>query len=366
MEWDPLEPARGRRNPRALSRPVWEGEEHSDDPGMRQAAPQGSCADVRRSGPSSLAVSTQVPPRPPAELPPALRTALADFLEILRVEAGAAPNTLLAYRRDLEAFLRWAATRGCKTPAKISAARVVDWLELRRAQGRAEASVARELVAIRMLLRTLVREGELEKDPTALLSSPRLARALPTTLSVEEVEALLAVCAGDDPLEQRDRALIELLYASGARVSEAVGLKTDALEPKLRVIRLFGKGSKMRIVPLGEQARAALELWIGGGRKVCVRKGDTHFVFVTRTGAKMSRQDAWRRVVLAAKRAGIGRTVSPHTLRHSFSSHLVEGGADLRAVQELLGHASIRTTEVYTHLDSEHVTGIHRLYHPRG
>ena len=306
------------------------------------------------------------PPAPPAELPPALRAALADFLEILRVEAGAAPNTLEAYRRDLTAFLRWAAGRGCKTPAKVDAARVVDWLELRRGQGRAEASVARELVAIRMLLRTLVREGQLKKDPTALLSSPRLAQALPTTLSVEEVEALLAACAGDGPLEQRDRALIELLYASGARVSEAVALRTDALEPKLRVIRLFGKGSKMRVVPLGEQARLALERWIGGGRRVCLRKADSPFVFVTRSGARMSRQDAWRRVVLAARRAGIGRTVSPHTLRHSFASHLVEGGADLRAVQELLGHASIQTTEIYTHLDSEHVTGIHRLYHPRG
>jgi integrase/recombinase XerD len=311
-------------------------------------------------------VSVLQPSTPPAELPPGLRAALADFLEILRVEAGASPNTLAAYGRDLAGFLRWAADRGCKTPARIGAARVVDWLELRRGQGRAEASVARELVAIRMLMRTLVREGELAKDPTALLSSPRLARALPTTLAVEEVEELLAVCAGDAPLEQRDRALIELLYASGARVSEAVALRTDALEPQLRVIRLFGKGSKMRIVPLGEQAREALERWIGGGRRVCVQKGDSHFVFVTRSGARMSRQDAWRRVVLAARRAGIGRTVSPHTLRHSFASHLVEGGADLRAVQELLGHASIATTEVYTHLDSEHVTGIHRLYHPRG
>ena len=305
-------------------------------------------------------------PASPAELPPALRAALADFLEILRVEAGAAPNTLAAYRRDLGAFLGWAAERGCKAPARIRAALIVDWLELRRASGRAEASVARELVAIRMWMRTLVREGELEKDPTALLSSPRLARSLPTTLSVEEVEELLAACAGDAPLEQRDRALIELLYATGARVSEAVTLRTDALEPQLRVIRLFGKGSKMRVVPLGEAARAALERWIGGGRRVCTQRADSHFVFVTQTGAPMSRQDAWRRIVLAARRAGIARTVSPHTLRHSFASHLVEGGADLRVVQELLGHASIRTTEVYTHLDSEHVTGIHRLYHPRG
>jgi len=311
-------------------------------------------------------VSPAQPSTPPAELPVALRAALDEFLEILRVEAGAAPNTLQAYQRDLTAFLRWAAGRGCKTPARIGAARVVDWLELRRNAGRAEASVARDLVAIRMLMRTLLREGELERDPTALLSSPRLARSLPTTLAVEEVEALLAVCSGESVLEQRDRALIEVLYATGARVSEAIGLRTDALEPRLRVLRLYGKGSKMRVVPLGEEARAALERWIEGGRKVCVRKGDSHFVFVTRSGAPLTRQDAWRRVVLAARRAGIARKVSPHTLRHSFAGHLVEGGADLRVVQELLGHASIRTTEVYTQLDSGHVTGIHRLYHPRG
>jgi len=306
------------------------------------------------------------PAKPPAELPVALRAALDEFLEILRVEAGASSNTLQAYRRDLSAFLSWAAGRGCKTPAKIGAARVVDWLELRRGAGRAEASVARDLVAIRMLMRTLLREGELERDPTALLSSPRLARSLPTTLAVEEVEALLAVSAGESALAQRDRALIEVLYATGARVSEAVGLRTDALEPRLRVLRLYGKGSKMRVVPLGDEARAALERWIEGGRRVCVQKGDSHFVFVTRSGAPMSRQDAWRRVVLAARRAGIARKVSPHTLRHSFASHLVEGGADLRVVQELLGHASIATTEIYTQLDSGHVTGIHRLYHPRG
>ncbi len=300
------------------------------------------------------------------ELPPALRSGLREFLEILRVEAGLAPNTLEAYRRDLTAFLGWSAARGVRAPESIDAAGIVDWLELRRGEGRAEASVARELVAVRMFLRTLVREGLLRKDPTSLIASPHLARVLPTTLAVEEVEALLAASAGASPLEQRDRALVELLYASGARVSEAVGLRTDGLEPELRVVRLFGKGSKMRVVPLGEAARAALERWMQGGRRVCVKRGESPFVFVTRLGAPMTRKDAWKRVTLLARRAGIGRKVSPHTLRHSFASHLVEGGADLRVVQELLGHASIRTTEVYTHLDSEHVTSLHRLYHPRG
>lgn len=301
-----------------------------------------------------------------SELSPALRAARADFLEILRVEAGLAPNTLAAYASDLESFLGRMQAQGLNRPAQIGASAIVDWLEARRASGRAEASVARELVAVRMFFRSLVREGELERDPTLLLSSPVLARLLPHTLTVAEVEALLEVCQGDAPLAQRDHALIALLYACGARVSEAVGLDTDGLENELRVVRLYGKGSKMRLVPLGARARAALERWMKEGRARWLAGRSARAVFLTKSARPLSRIDAWRRVKLAARKAGIAHEVSPHTLRHSFASHLVEGGADLRAVQEMLGHASIRTTEVYTHLDSEHVTSLHRLYHPRG
>jgi integrase/recombinase XerD len=164
---------------------------------------------------------------------------------------------------------------------------------------------------------------------------------------------------------ERDRALFEVIYACGARVSEAVGLRTNEIEPSLRVLRLLGKGSKTRIVPLGERAREALERWIAGGRRSLPNAARADAVFLTKSGRPMSRGDAWRVVKEAARRAGLPSTISPHTLRHSFATHLVEGGADLRSVQEMLGHASIRTTEVYTHLDTEHVSSLHRRYHPR-
>jgi integrase/recombinase XerD len=301
-----------------------------------------------------------------SELSAHARAALADFLDILRAEAGLASNTLEAYERDLRGFLEQMAGAGLSQPGAVTAAAIVDWLERRRAAGRAEASLARELVAVRMFFRTLVREGDLERDPTLLLATPQLSRILPHTLTVAEVEALLSVCQGNAPLSQRDHALIALLYASGARVSEAVGLTTQGLEHELRVVRLYGKGSKMRLVPLGERARDALTRWLTDGRARMLGGRRAERVFLSRRLEPLSRVDAWRRVKLAARRAGVMAEVSPHTLRHSFASHLVEGGADLRAVQEMLGHASIRTTEVYTHLDAEHIAGVHRLYHPRG
>ena len=167
-------------------------------------------------------------------------------------------------------------------------------------------------------------------------------------------------------MAQRDRAFLEVLYACGARVSEAVGLATDAIEPELRVLVLTGKGKKTRVVPLGARARAALESWLAQGRRRLNRDARIRAVFLTRTGRPLDRTNAWRLVRRAAMAAGLRVPVSPHTLRHSFASHLIEAGADLRSVQEMLGHASIRTTEIYTHLDSEHVRSLHRLYHPRG
>jgi integrase/recombinase XerD len=294
-----------------------------------------------------------------------LTPGLEDFLLALRVEAGLARNTLAAYRADLVRFLAWATRRGVEDYAAIDASLVVDALAERRAAGLAEASVARNLVAVRMLMRHLVQAGQLVRDPTALITAPVLRRALPSTLSIEDVEHLLTAPDGDTFQDQRDRALLETIYACGARVSEAVSLRTDALEPSLRVLRLFGKNSKMRVVPLGQRARAAIEAWIQGQRAALPGAASSPHVFLTRSGRPMSRTDAWKRVKRAAARAGLSPDISPHTLRHSFASHLVEGGADLRSVQEMLGHASIRTTEVYTHLDSEHITSLHRLYHPR-
>lgn len=322
-------------------------------------------SSARRSPPPALTPPPADALASEPEIAPRLRPGLDDFLLALRVEAGLARNTLAAYRGDLMRFLAWATRRGVKHYADIDAALVVDSLAERRAAGMAEASVARNLVALRMLMRHLVQEGKLTRDPTALITAPVLRRALPGTLSIEDVERLLVSPDGDSFQDQRDRALLETIYACGARVSEAVSLRTDALEPSLRVLRLFGKNAKMRVVPLGERARLALEAWIQEKRAALPGASRSPHVFLTKSGRPMSRTDAWKRVKRAAARAGLSPDISPHTLRHSFASHLVEGGADLRSVQEMLGHASIRTTEVYTHLDSEHITSLHRLYHPR-
>ena len=297
---------------------------------------------------------------------PGFRSGLEDFLEALRVEAGLSRNTLGAYRSDVTAFVGWAVERGLESFAALAAEHVVDYLDLCRAQGYAEASTARRLSAVRMCLRHLYATGALATDPVARISAPVLRRRLPATLTVGDVEALLAAPQGDDWRAQRDRAFLEVLYACGARVGEAVALRSDAIEPSLRVLVLTGKGRKTRVVPLGERARDALSRWLEDGRRGLDPAHRRTEVFLTKTGRALDRTNAWRLVRRAALAAGIRAHVSPHTLRHSFATHLIEGGADLRSVQEMLGHASIRTTEVYTHLDSEHVRSLHRLYHPRG
>jgi site-specific recombinase XerD len=298
--------------------------------------------------------------------------AIGEFLEALRAEAGASPATVAAYAADLARFSQWAADRGLASFDALDSGAIVEWLASLRARGLAEASVARHLAALRMCLRQQVADGRLRRDPAALIPAPRLRKSLPKSLAPREVEALFAALerrARAEPRNwraERDLALLELLYASGARVSEALTLATDGLEPGLAVVRLTGKGRKTRLVPVGRRARAALERWIRGGR---LRLPDAHKrreVFLGPSGRPLSRQTAWRRVKLAALDAGITHALSPHGLRHSFATHLIEGGADLRSVQEMLGHASIRTTEVYTAVDAEHLLALHRTRHPRG
>jgi len=298
-------------------------------------------------------------------LPPALRDGLNDYLLALRVEAGLARATLAAYESDLSLFLTWLSGRGIKSYEQIETDTIVDWLAHRRDAGLQESTVARDLVAIRTLLRHLVGEGLLNKDPSALLRAPVLAKYLPRTLSIEDVDSLLSAPKGDDWIAIRDRALLEVLYACGARVSEAISLRTDHLEPALRVLRLHGKGDKVRIVPLGERAADALNTWLKTGRKKLPNSASRSEVFLTKSGNPLSRNDAWRRLKHWALVVGLPPGVTPHTLRHSFATHLLQAGADLRAVQEMLGHASVRTTEVYTHLDAEHLRDLHKLYHPR-
>ena len=320
---------------------------------------------VRMGRPRETDAAARTEPVDAPPLPVAFARDRDDFLEALRVEAGLARNTLAAYRRDLDRFLSWAAEAGLTRFDQVDPGHLVDHLAAARAEGAAEASVARRLAAIRGCLRHLVAEGRLRSDPGALLATPRLARVLPSVLGVDEVERLLTTPTGDGWIAQRDRALLEVLYASGARVSEAVSLSNDSLEPSLRVLVLTGKGDKTRVVPLGARARAAIERWRDDGRSKLPGARRRSELFLTKSGRPMDRVTAWRRVQSIARRAGILRPLSPHTLRHSFASHLIEGGADLRSVQEMLGHASLRTTEIYTHLDADHVQSLHRLYHPR-
>ena len=301
-----------------------------------------------------------------APLPPALRDGLDDYLLALRVEAGLSRSTLAAYESDLSLFLTWLSGRGVETYDELDTDPIVDWLAHRRDAGLAEATVARDLVSIRTLLRHLVAEGVLNRDPAALLRAPILAHHLPHTLTIEAVDQLLRAPRGPGWIPLRDRALFEVLYACGARVSEVVGLTTDHLEPALRVLRLHGKGDKVRIVPLGERAADALSDWLNNGRKQLPNFATRTEVFLTKSGNPLSRTDAWRRLKHWALIAGLPAGVTPHTLRHSFATHLLQAGADLRSVQEMLGHASLRTTEANTHLDAEHLRDLHKLYHPRG
>ena len=299
-------------------------------------------------------------------LPAELARGVADFLEASRVEGGLSRNTLAAYRNDVEDFLRFALERRCVRWRAIVPALLLAYLEERRRSGLSEASVARRLSALRMCLRHQVLEGRLARDPLALIPGPRLRRILPGALTVDEVERLLSTTGTKGWRAQRDRALLEVLYASGARISEAVGLTTAAIEPSLRVLVLAGKGGKSRLVPVGQRARDALHEWLTEGRSALPGSAGQSAVFLSRRARPLDRVSGWRIVRAAAKRAGLAGDVSPHTLRHSFATHLLEGGADLRSVQEMLGHASIRTTELYTHLDADYVRSLHRLYHPRG
>ena len=305
-------------------------------------------------------------PPGPSPLPPGFDDGIVDFLESLRFEAGLSRNTLAAYRHNLTGFARWALHRELLTWQDVKAQDLIDYLGWLRDRELSEATAAQHLASLRMLLRHLVGQAMLQRDPAALIRAPSLARSLPSTLTIDDVELLLNSCPGSTWQAQRDRALLEVLYASGARVSEAVGLSTDAIEPSLRVLRLTGKGRKTRVVPTGKRAAQALQDWIEGGRRRLPGAATSKAVFLSRSGKPLDRTNAWRRIKQAALRAGLRQNISPHTLRHSFATHLIEGGADLRSVQEMLGHASIKTTEVYTHLDGEHVRSLHRLHHPRG
>jgi integrase/recombinase XerD len=289
---------------------------------------------------------------------------VAEYLGALQSERGASRNTLAAYRRDLEDFQRFCRERR-REPAALSADDVVGWIERLRARGLAPASVARRLSAVRGFYRHLLREGAVRRDPTEHLDTPRGGRPLPRALSRDSAIALVEAPDTTRPDGLRDRAILELLYATGMRASECLGLRLEDLNLAAGYVVCTGKGGKQRLVPAGAEAVAWLQRYLRDVRPRDTRRRDCGRVFVNPRGGALSRQSLWMLVRRAAAAGGLKRGVSPHMLRHSFASHLLEGGADLRSVQAMLGHADISTTQIYTHLPTSALTRMYRKFHPR-
>jgi integrase/recombinase XerD len=304
-------------------------------------------------------------------MPTTMDLAVRRYLDYLAVERGLAANTLAAYRRDLRRYAAWLAERGLDDPATASEDDLVAFLGALRAAltpvgSRYQASsVARSLAAVRGFHRFLVREQLAGADPSAELGTPKRPVALPKALSVEQVEALLGAVAGDSALALRDRSLLETLYAAGLRVSEATGLDVDDLDLEDATLRAFGKGAKERLLPVGRSARRALEAWLVRGRPQLSRPRSGPALFLNAQGSRLTRQGCWKILQRHARHAGLEAHVSPHVLRHSFATHLLAGGADIRSVQELLGHASLATTQVYTKLTQERLREVYLAAHPR-
>lgn len=308
------------------------------------------------------------------EVPTGLTRALREYLAHLSVERGLSEHTLAAYSRDLERYARYLAGRGRGDLGAVAEADVGEYVEALRAgsdggSALSASSTARAVVAVRGWHRFEVREGRTESDPASQVKPPGTAKRLPKAITVAQVEALLAgAAAAPGVLGLRDRALVEVLYGTGARISEAVGLAVDDVDtdPATAALRLFGKGRKERIVPVGGYAVEALDAYLVRGRPVLAARGRGNAaLFLNQRGNPLSRQSAWAVLQEAAERAGIGAHISPHTLRHSYATHLLAGGADVRVVQELLGHASVTTTQIYTLVTPDTLREVYASAHPR-
>ena len=290
----------------------------------------------------------------------ALEDAMAAFLLELRVERGLSPLTIAAYRRDLHQFADVAGSRWRNDPQPVS-----DFVSGLRRAGRRPTTQARKVAAIRSFYGFALREGLATRDVAALLDSPRPGSYLPDVLDADDIARILAAPGGDDPAAIRDAAILELLYACGLRVSELTGLDVDRVDlPNLQV-RVIGKGNKERRVPMGEPARERMHRYLNGPRATWTAGRPTPAVFVSQRGKRLTREAVWRLVRRWTRAAGVSGHVTPHTFRHSFATHLLEGGADLRVVQTLLGHASISTTQLYTHLTGERLREVYARAHPR-
>jgi integrase/recombinase XerD len=292
--------------------------------------------------------------------------AISRFLDAAWMERGLSPNTLTAYGGSLATLARWLGERGFTPLIRASHADLQDFLASQVRAGVRPGSAAAQLSSFRQFFRYYIREGMIHEDPTERIAMPKVSRRLPQSLTEDEVEALLSAPDASDSIGSRDRAMLEVLYASGLRVSELVNLRQGQVNLNQGVIRILGKGDRERLVPLGEEAMEALKRFCCGPRSEILHGRQTDYVFPTRRGDGMSRQAFWHVIKFHARKAGITKRVSPHTLRHAFATHLLNHGADLRVVQMLLGHSSLSTTQIYTHVARERLKDLHAQHHPRG
>ena len=287
------------------------------------------------------------------------------FLDAIWMERGLSENTLGAYRADLIALNQRLSARGVELP-RASRADILDYIASRVEAGAKPRSTARQLSSFRRFYRYLLREGMLSEDPTAQIAMPKIGRALPQSLTEEEVEALLAAPVVSEPLGHRDRAMLEVLYATGVRVSELINLKMSQINLNQGVLRIVGKGDRERLIPLGDEAQDWIKEFVDGPRIEILLERQTDYLFPTRRGDRMTRQAFWHIIKRYAKKAGVKKKLSPHTVRHAFATHLLNNGADLRVVQLLLGHSDVSTTQIYTHVARERMKELHSRHHPRG
>jgi integrase/recombinase XerD len=290
---------------------------------------------------------------------------LEQFHDFLALERGSAANTQLAYARDVARFASFAAAEGIGDPGEATPRQLRAFVYHLKDLGLAPSSVRRTVSAVRTYYRFLLDDGHVTRDPSERLDTPARWRTLPGVLSVADVERLLAAPAVDQPLAFRDRAMLELAYGAGLRVSEWITLAVRDLLFEDQLVRVFGKGSKERLVPVGRSAVGAAAVYLRELRPRLDRGAGKGVLFLNARGEPLTRMGAWKILRRHVDAAGLAAPVSPHTLRHTFATHLLEGGADLRAVQEMLGHASIATTQIYTHVDREYLRSVHRQYHPR-
>lgn len=295
-----------------------------------------------------------------------MKGSIDSFLLYLATERGLSTNYQLSTRSSLERFTGWASQRGVPAVEDVTPAHLQEFLISEKKRGLSVTSVKLEAVALRIFFRFLTARGRIPSDPAEKLPLPRLPHTLPQPLSKEEMAKLVSAPAGDTPLEIRDRALLELLYACGLRIAEACGVRLENLDEEGGVIRVTGKGNKTRLIPVGRAALDALKLYLHSARPRLVSARSGAAIFLSVRGHSLTPARIWQLVRHYAKRAGIEEAIHPHQLRHSFATHLLAGGADLRIIQEMLGHSSIATTQIYTQVDRGQLKSVHRKFHPRG